>query len=408
MPVYAGAMPDLGPQLQREQRSHDENHRGARRQTSRRGGRVSAGEVTCSGAARLRRVCSGKNTRFGKTTSVESFALALCASGLILFTHFMRVLSKILLALGLVLSVSGYVSPPIALSAGILFGLSFAHPYISESRGIARILLQSSVVALGFGMNLHEVLRAGRSGFLYTALGISFALLVGSALGRLFRVRGNASFLITTGTAICGGSAIAAIAPILQADEEEMAVSLGTIFILNSIALLIFPPIGNALHLSQSQFGLWAALAIHDTSSVVGAATKYGHQALVAGTTVKLARALWIVPLALATAAVKHNRSQKISVSDDSRPRLQLPWFIGFFVLAAVANTYVRTLEHVTPSLFTLGRLGLTATLFLIGSGISRATLKEVGWRPLLLGVLLWLAVGMTSLYFIRTGFIFF
>jgi uncharacterized integral membrane protein (TIGR00698 family) len=307
----------------------------------------------------------------------------------------MPTFAKIIFVLGLILSSTGWISPPIALAAGILFGLTFTHPYISESRGIARILLQSSVVALGFGMNLHEVLKAGRSGFIYTALGISFALLLGLALGKLLRVRGNSSFLITTGTAICGGSAIAAVGPILQADEEEMAVSLGTIFILNSIALLIFPPIGNALHLSQSQFGLWAALAIHDTSSVVGATAKYGAQALMIGTTVKLARALWIVPLALATAAFKRHRS-----------RIQFPWFILFFLLAAVLNTYVRMLEHITPSLFMLGRLGLTATLFLIGSGISRSTLKTVGWRPLLQGVLLWLGVGLTSLYFIRSGFI--
>jgi uncharacterized integral membrane protein (TIGR00698 family) len=318
----------------------------------------------------------------------------------------MPTLPKILFALGLILSFSSLLSPPVALTVGILFGLSFPHPYINESRGIARTLLQSSVVALGFGMNLHEVLKAGRSGFIYTALGISFALLVGLALGKLLQVRGNSSFLITTGTAICGGSAIAAIGPILQANEEEMAVSLGTIFILNSVALLIFPPIGNALHLSQSQFGLWAALAIHDTSSVVGAATKYGPQALVIGTTVKLARALWVVPLALATAAIQRSRSQKVPTSGDRGPGIQLPWFIAFFVLAAVLNTYLPAFEHLARWLFTLGRLGLTATLFLIGSGISRATLKEVGWRPLLLGVLLWLGVGLTSLYFIRTGFI--
>jgi uncharacterized integral membrane protein (TIGR00698 family) len=250
-------------------------------------------------------------------------------------------------------------------------------------------------VALGFGMNLHEVLKAGRSGFVYTALGISFALVVGLALGKILQVRGNSSFLITAGTAICGGSAIAAVAPIVEADEHEIAVSLGTVFILNSVALLIFPPIGSAIHLSQSQFGLWAALAIHDTSSVVGAATKYGTQALIIGTTVKLARALWIMPLALATAAVKHHRS-----------RIQFPWFILFFLLAAVLNTYVRTLTQITPSFFKLGRLGLTATLFLIGSGVSRGTLREVGWRPLLQGGLLWLAVGVTSLYFIRAGFI--
>ena len=332
--------------------------------------------------------------------------LAHPAPGLIFFSQSMPTLPKIIFVLALALSFTGIVSPPIALTLGILFGLSFPHPYIDESRGIARTLLQSSVVALGFGMNLHEVLKAGRSGFIYTALGISFALLVGLALGKLLQVRGNSSFLITAGTAICGGSAIAAVGPILQADEEEMAVSLGTIFILNSIALLIFPPIGNALHLSQSQFGLWAALAIHDTSSVVGAATKHGAQALVVGTTVKLARALWIVPLALATAAIKHNRSQSVPVNAGSGLGLQFPWFVAFFVLAAVVNTYLLALAHLSNGLFTLGRFGLTATLFLIGSGISRATLKEVGWRPLLLGVLLWLAVGITSLYFIRTGFI--
>jgi uncharacterized integral membrane protein (TIGR00698 family) len=331
--------------------------------------------------------------------------LAHPAPGLILFSQSMPTLAKIVFVLALALSFTGLFSPPIALTLGILFGLSFPHPYINESRGIARTLLQSSVVALGFGMNLHEVLKAGRSGFIYTALGISFALLAGLALGKLLQVRGNSSFLITAGTAICGGSAIAAIGPILQADEEEMAVSLGTIFILNSIALLIFPPIGNALHLSQSQFGLWAALAIHDTSSVVGAATKYGPQALVIGTTVKLARALWIVPLALATAAIKRSRSRN-SAGSTCDLRIQFPWFIAFFVLAAVINTYFAAFEHFAQWLFTLGRLGLTATLFLIGSGISRATLEEVGWRPLLLGVLLWLGVGLTSLYFIRTGFI--
>lgn len=307
----------------------------------------------------------------------------------------MPTLAKILFALGVLLSFTGYISPPVALTAGIVFGLSFTHPYISESRGVARILLQSSVVALGFGMNLHEVLNAGRNGFVYTAIGISFALLVGLALGRALQVQGKCSFLISSGTAICGGSAIAAVAPIVEADEHEMAVSLGTVFILNSVALLIFPPIGSALHLSQAQFGLWSALAIHDTSSVVGAASKYGAQALVIGTTVKLARALWIVPLALATAAVKHHRS-----------RISFPWFILFFILAAVLNTYVRPVTHVSAQLFTIGRLGLTATLFLIGSGISRGTLKEVGWRPMLQGVLLWLAVGLTSLYCIHEGLI--
>jgi uncharacterized integral membrane protein (TIGR00698 family) len=317
------------------------------------------------------------------------------ASALILFLSVMPALAKILFFLALVLSFTGLLSPPIALTIGILFGLCFAHPYAAVARTSARILLQVCVVALGFGMNLHEVLKAGRSGFVYTALGISFALLAGLALGKLLRVRGNSSFLITAGTAICGGSAIAAIGPILHADDEEMSVSLGTVFILNSVALLIFPPIGGALHLSQSQFGLWAALAIHDTSSVVGAAAKYGPEALIIGTTVKLARALWIVPLALATAALKRSKS-----------KIPFPWFILFFCLAAVLNTYVPAISPFSHSLFTLGRLGLTATLFLIGTGISRATLKEVGWRPLLQGVLLWAAVGLASLYFIRAGMI--
>jgi uncharacterized integral membrane protein (TIGR00698 family) len=307
----------------------------------------------------------------------------------------MPTLANIIFFLVLALSFAGILSPPIALLLGILFGLSFQHPFAAASRTAARILLQVSVVALGFGMNLDEVLKAGRRGFIYTALGISFALVVGWTLGKLLEVRGNSSFLISTGTAICGGSAIAAIGPILQANEEEMAVSLGTIFILNSVALLIFPPIGNALHLSQSQFGLWAALAIHDTSSVVGAASKYGAEALVVGTTVKLARALWIVPLALAVAALRQHRS-----------RVPFPWFILFFLLAALVTTYLPGFPTATKLFFTLGRYGLTATLFLIGTGISRATLKEVGWRPLLEGVLLWLAVGMTSLYCIRIGYI--
>jgi uncharacterized integral membrane protein (TIGR00698 family) len=303
--------------------------------------------------------------------------------------------TKTIFFLLLILSATGFISPPIALCAGIIFGLAFLHPFAADSRALAKFLLQASVVALGFGMNLHEVLKAGRNGFIYTALGISFALLAGILIGKLFAVRGVTSYLISTGTAICGGSAIAAVGPILQASDEEMAVSLGTVFILNSIALFIFPSIGSSLHLSQSQFGLWAALAIHDTSSVVGAASRYGSEALVIATTVKLARALWIVPLALATAAVKRSKS-----------RIQIPWFIFLFCLAAVINTYGPQEPRLSQMFFQLGRLGLTVTLFLIGTGISRATLKEVGWRPLAQGVLLWIVVGVTSLYFIRNGWI--
>lgn len=303
--------------------------------------------------------------------------------------------TKTVFFLLLIISATGFISPPMALCAGLVFGLALQHPYSVDSRALARFLLQASVVALGFGMNLHEVLKAGRNGFLYTALGIAFALLAGFFVGKLLSVRGTTSYLISIGTAICGGSAIAAVGPILQAGEDEMAVALGTVFILNSVALFIFPSIGAALRLSESQFGLWSALAIHDTSSVVGAASRYGNEALVIATTVKLARALWIVPLALATAAVRHSRS-----------KVQIPWFIFLFCLAALVNTYGPQEPRLSQMFFQLGRLGLTVTLFLIGTGISRATLKEVGWRPLVQGLLLWILVGVTSLYFIRVGWI--
>jgi uncharacterized integral membrane protein (TIGR00698 family) len=305
------------------------------------------------------------------------------------------IILKTLFFAGLIISASGFVSPPIALTAGIIFGLSVPHPLPADSKDLSRFLLQASVVALGFGMNLNEVVKVGRSGFIYTALGISFAIVAGLALGKLLRVREKSAFLITAGTAICGGSAIAAVGPILHADEQEMAVALGTIFILNSVALLVFPPIGHALHLTQQQFGLWAALAIHDTSSVVGAASKYGAAALIVGTTVKLARALWIVPLALVTAAVKRSSS-----------RVKLPWFILLFCLAAVVNTYLPTASRLTQLFFTLGRYGLTATLFLIGTSISLRAIREVGWRPLAQGILLWVLVAVTSLYFIHIGWI--
>ncbi len=297
--------------------------------------------------------------------------------------------------LGLIIAASGIISPPVALACGLAYGLTVVHPYHVDSRKLSKFLLQISVVALGFGMNLQQVLRAGRSGFLYTAVSITAAMLLGLALGKLLRVRNVASFLISTGTAICGGSAIAAVGPIANATDEEMAVSLGTVFVLNSVALLAFPPIGTALHLSQTQFGLWAALAIHDTSSVVGATAKYGAVALAVGTTVKLARALWIVPLSLLAA-----------VATRSKARVQWPWFILFFCLAAVANTYVHALQPIYPQLSHLGVTGLTVTLYLIGTGLSRSTLREVGIRPLLQGLLLWALVALTSLGLIRYGWI--
>jgi len=304
-------------------------------------------------------------------------------------------LPRIIFILCLLVSASGFVSPPIALVMGLAVGLLFPHPYGRLAKVSSKYLLQGSVVGLGFGMNLHQVIQAGRSGFIYTMLGISFALLVGMGLGALFRVQRVPAFLISTGTAICGGSAIAAVGPITEASDEEMAVALGTVFMLNSVALLTFPQIGSALKLTQPQFGLWAALAIHDTSSVVGAAAKYGTVALGIATTVKLARALWIVPVSLGTALVR-----------GAKAKIQWPWFIGFFCLAAVCKTYLPSGAHVYSLAVSVAKIGLTATLFLIGSSISVGTIKRVGPRPLLQGIILWLIVLTLTLWLIRIGWI--
>jgi uncharacterized integral membrane protein (TIGR00698 family) len=316
--------------------------------------------------------------------------------------------SKVLFAAGFLLALSPWASPPVALALGLALGLAFANPFRSQSRFLTKYLLQASVVGLGFGMDLQQIIRAGRTGFLYTAVGISFAMLAGLGLTRLLRVKPTAGFLISAGTAICGGSAIAAVGPVVAADDEEMSVALGTVFILNSVALLIFPVIGASLHLSQAQFGLWAALAIHDTSSVVGAGAKYGALALAVATTVKLARALWIVPVTLGAAAFMRRLD---ACNDDGRSgsklsRVPWPWFILLFVFAAVANTFIPAGAREFHLLSRLGIIGLTATLYLIGSSVSRATLKQVGVRPLLQGLLLWLVVAVTSVVAIRAGWI--
>ena len=277
--------------------------------------------------------------------------------------------------------------------------MSTVHTFHCEGRNLSKFLLQAAVVCLGFGMNLKEVAHAGASGFMYTAISITFALGLGVLLGKLLQVGTTQSLLISFGTAICGGSAIAAMGPVLMANEEEMAVSLGTVFVLNSVALLTFPFIGHMVHFTQTQFGLWAALAIHDTSSVVGAGAKYGPTALAVGTTVKLARALWIVPLAIATAMLKK-----------SKAKVQWPWFILYFCVAAVLASYVPRYIPQSVELFSalnrLGRAALTVVLFLIGTGITRNTLKEVGVRPLVQGVTLWIVVASLSLWAIHIGWI--
>ncbi len=304
-------------------------------------------------------------------------------------------MDKRIFFIGLILAASGLVSPPFALLGGLVYGLALTHPYQMESKQLAKFLLQASVVGLGFGMNLHEVVRVGRSGFVYTAMSITGVMLVGLGLGYLIHVSKKSSFLIAAGTAICGGSAIAAVGPIAEANEEEMAVSLGAVFILNSIALFLFPAIGFALHMTQSQFGLWSALAIHDTSSVVGATAKFGAGALAVGTTVKLARALWIVPLSIVTA-----------ITLKSKARIQWPWFILFFCLAALLNTMLPVFNPEFAALSHLGKIGLTVTLFLIGTGLSKQTLKKVGVRPLLQGLTLWIIVGTVTLTLILMNWI--
>jgi uncharacterized integral membrane protein (TIGR00698 family) len=301
---------------------------------------------------------------------------------------------------------SRWMSPPIALVLGVVFGLFVSHPYAPASRRAARLLLQVSVVALGFAMNFGEVLRAGASGFVYTLLGIAFALVVGSILGRILSVPGKPAYLISVGTAICGGSAIAATGPVIGASDEEMSVSIGTVFLLNAIGLILFPPLGHALALTEPEFGLWAALSIHDTSSVVGAGAKFGTLALTVATTIKLVRALWIVPLTLVTASVLAWRAQREHREGPTRKPIEWPWFILFFLAAAVLRSYVPALDPIYPWLSHAGHIGLTVTLFLIGTGMSRASLRQVGIRPLIQGALLWIVVAVTSLLIIRAGWV--
>ena len=303
--------------------------------------------------------------------------------------------SRALVAAALVLVISPWGSPPLALLLGIALSLAGAQPWPGTSKRWSRVLLRASVVGLGFGMSLPQVWHAGRSGFLYTAVGIMATLVVGTALGRLFRVHLIESFLVTLGTAICGGSAIAAVGPLVRASDAQMSVSLGTVFVLNAIALLVFPAIGSAVHLTGPQFGLWAALAIHDTSSVVGASAKYGAEALAVGTTVKLARALWIVPVALGTAFVTRQGT-----------RVQWPWFIAWFVVAAMLNSFVPAAAPVFLLLRRLAGTTLLVTLFLIGTQLSRTALQAVGPRLLFQGVVLWIVVAVVSLAAILAGLV--
>lgn len=294
-----------------------------------------------------------------------------------------------------------WCSPPIALALGLALALTIGAPFKTGKQ--TRFLLQTSVVLLGFGMNLQKVLAAGRTGILFTIATITGTLLGGYLLGRAMRISSGTAHLISSGTAICGGSAIAAVAPVIGASDEEMSVSLGTVFILNSIALFLFPAIGHALHLSQTQFGVWAAIAIHDTSSVVGAAAAYGAEALQIATTVKLTRALWIVPLTIGTAFAFRRRGATGEKQSSIVRRFPVPWFILFFVLASIARTYVPAPDALWALLVQAARIGLTVTLFLIGSQLSRRSLASVGVRPLILGVILWIVISAVGLWGVLT-----
>jgi len=296
--------------------------------------------------------------------------------------------SKIIFIAGILFCLLPFVDPPIALLLGILLSQVNGLPFARHHAKLVKILLQISVVGLGFGMNLFEAAKAGKEGFLFTIATIALTFLVGIFLGRLFKIDKKIAYLISTGTAICGGSAIAAVSPVIGAKPEQISVSLGTVFILNSVALLIFPFIGHLFDLSQPQFGLWAAIAIHDTSSVVGAAAKYGTEALQIATTVKLERALWIIPLSFITAWAFRNKNSKINI----------PYFIFFFVGAMALNTFLPQFHSTGQIILLIARKGLTVTLFLIGSGLTAATLKAVGIKPLLLGIILWVLISVCSL----------
>jgi uncharacterized integral membrane protein (TIGR00698 family) len=282
-----------------------------------------------------------------------------------------------------------------ALVAGVAFALALGNPFGAQTKKLSPLVLQASVVALGAAMNLEAVLVAGARGALATLLGITAALALGHALGRLLKTDATTGVLIGVGTAICGGSAIAAVAPVIRARPEQLGVAMAVVFLLNAAALVVFPPLGRALDLSQEQFGLWAALAIHDTSSVVAAGADYGARALELATTVKLARALWIVPLTLVAARLW---APKEGAGSGKAKR---PWFILGFLAAAAFFTYVPGLTEAGKGVSLVARRGLVLALFLIGSGVTKEALAQVGARAFAHGVLLWLAVGAGSLLLI-------
>ena len=290
-------------------------------------------------------------------------------------------------------SFGSWVTPPVALFLGLAFALVFGQPFPGFNKKMSKKLLQYSVVGLGFGMNIEASLASGKEGMLFTIVSVFGTLLIGWLIGRkMLKVDRNTSYLISSGTAICGGSAIAAVGPVIKAKDSEMSVALGTVFILNAIALFLFPAIGKLLGLDEQQFGTWAAIAIHDTSSVVGAGAAYGEEALKVATTIKLTRALWIIPVAFLTSFIFRTKGSKVNI----------PWLILFFVLAMVANTYMLCdYPQIGTVVSGISRKCLTITMFFIGASLSPSVLKSVGVKPLVQGVLLWVIISVGSLLFI-------
>lgn len=295
-----------------------------------------------------------------------------------------------------------WLSPGIALIVGIAFALTLGNPYAGASQKASKWLLQASVVALGFGMNLQAVLHAGLQGFWFAAASISATWFIGHFLGRALGIKMKTAHLVCAGTAICGGSAIAAVGTVIAAGEAELSVALGTVFLLNAVALFLFPVIGHWLGMSQVQFGTWAGVAIHDISSVVGAGAQYGAHALQVATAVKLSRALWIVPVSIA-ASIIARRARRAEGDTQSGGKITIPWFIGLFVLASLARTYSPAVAHVAPLITQGAERALTLTLFLIGAGLARHTLRAVGIRPLVMGVVLWAGISCAALWVVLT-----
>ena len=288
-----------------------------------------------------------------------------------------------------------FLSPGLSLLLGLIVALTIGNPFIQHNKIFTKILLQASVVGLGFGIHLNEALAAGKDGFIFTIFSIAITMGLGLWIGRLLHVNKDTRTLVAGGTAICGGSAIAALGPVINAKDKDMTVALGTIFMLNAIALFIFPPIGNLLHMDDTQFGYWCAIAIHDTSSVVGAAATRSEAALQIATTTKLIRALWIIPLSLLV-AVFYNRGSK-EKAESGKKKITIPWFIFLYVVAMIIATYLPQGQAFYTEAVKIAKMGMIYTLFLIGTGLTWDSIKEVGYKPVLLGVILWVIISVIS-----------